>query len=72
MDITLGIKHGRDLQFATDEAATDVETRLGEAMKDGSVFAITDSKGRRIVVPGDKITFAEIGVPKPGAVGFRS
>lgn len=72
MDITLGIKHGRDLQFTTADSTKDVEAQLAAAMADGSVFSVTDAKGRRILVPGDRILFAELGAQRGGAVGFRS
>jgi hypothetical protein len=36
------------------------------------VLTLTDSKGRRVVVPAEKLAFVEIGSPTVGQVGFRS
>jgi hypothetical protein len=32
---------------------------------------LTDSKGRAVVVPADKIAYVEVGSPTASAVGFR-
>ena len=36
------------------------------------LLSLTDTKGRRIVVPADKLAYVEIGSPSVGQVGFRS
>ena len=36
------------------------------------MLALTDTKGRRIVVPGAKVAYVEIGTGVAGQVGFRS
>ena len=33
---------------------------------------LADSKGRRVLVPTDKLAYVEIGSPSAGQVGFRS
>jgi hypothetical protein len=44
---------------------------VSHALEQG-VFALTDSKGRRVIVPADKLAYVEIGSPTIGQVGFRS
>jgi hypothetical protein len=41
-------------------------------VKSNGTLAIDDVKGRRILVPGDKIAYVEIGGGVAGQVGFRS
>ena len=36
------------------------------------MFSLTDTKGRRVLVPADKLAYVEIGSPTVGQVGFRS
>ncbi len=36
------------------------------------MLALTDTKGRKVIVPSDKLAFVEIGSPAIGQVGFRS
>ena len=36
------------------------------------VLTLTDTKGRRVVVPGAKVAYVEIGTGVAGTVGFRS
>ena len=33
---------------------------------------LTDTKGRKVLVPTDKLAYVEIGSPSSGQVGFRS
>ena len=36
------------------------------------MLTLTDAKGRRVVVPGAKVAYVEIGTGVAGPVGFRS
>ena len=72
MDIKIGVQHAnRELLIDSDEAQESVETAVSEAVQQGTPLVLTDTKGRRIVVPGDKIAYAEIGGGVSGSVGFR-
>jgi hypothetical protein len=33
---------------------------------------LTDTKGRKVIVPTDKLAYVEVGSPSLGQVGFRS
>ena len=35
------------------------------------MLALTDAKGRRLVVPGDKLAYVDISTSVTGQVGFR-
>ena len=73
MEVKIGVQHAqRELVVETDESAENVEKLVGDAITSGGVLALTDSKGRRIVVSGDRIAYVEIGGGVAGAVGFRS
>ncbi|MEO5852769.1 MAG: DUF3107 domain-containing protein [Nocardioides sp.] len=72
MEVKIGIQHAnRELVVETAEDLDSVEKKVTEAVTDG-VLTLTDTKGRRIVVPGDRISYVEIGGGVAGQVGFRS
>jgi hypothetical protein len=74
VEIKIGIQQAqRELTVEVSESAEDVEKLIGDAIAtEGGVIALTDTKGRRIVVPGAKVAYVEIGTGTAGTVGFRS
>ena len=44
----------------------------GGQLEQGGVLSLVDSKGRRLVVPGEKLAYIEITTSTTGTVGFRS
>ena len=74
VEVKIGVQHAaRELVVETDESAEDVEKPVAEARRRPSgVLALTDSKGRRVIVPADKLAYVEIGGGVAGQVGFRS
>lgn len=73
MEVKIGIQHApRELVVETDESAESVEKMLADAIGADGVLALSDSKGRRVVVPASKVAYLEIGSSTVGAVGFRS
>jgi Protein of unknown function (DUF3107) len=72
VEVKIGIQHApRELTVDTQEDQESVEQKVAAALPDG-VLTLTDTRGRRIVVPGDRIAYVEIGGGVSGAVGFRS
>jgi hypothetical protein len=72
MEVKIGIQHAsRELVIDTTEDLETVEQKVADAVKEG-VLNLTDTKGRRVVVPGDRIAYVEIGGGVSGQVGFRS
>jgi hypothetical protein len=73
MEVKIGVQHApREVVLETSESRDDVEKQVAEAVKNGGTLAIDDNRGRRILVPGDKIAYVEIGGGVAGQVGFRS
>ena len=72
MEVKIGVQHApRELVVETTESAEDVEAALNEALADGSTLALTDSRGRRVLVPARNIAYVEVGGGVTGQVGFR-
>ncbi len=73
MEIKIGVQQAsRELTLETDESAESVEKLVSEALSGGQVLVLTDTKGRRVLVPSDRLAYVEIGGGVSGQVGFRS
>ena len=73
MEIKIGIQHvARELTVETEETSVEVEASLRKALADSSLVALTDEKGRKVLVPADKIAYIDLGQEKSRPVGFGS
>ncbi len=73
MEIKIGIQHAqRELLVESSATAEEVEQQVASAIAEGGVVTLTDSKGRKILVPADRLAYVEIGGGVAGQVGFRS
>jgi hypothetical protein len=72
MEVKIGVQNAnRELVIDSELTGDDVEKAIAHALEQG-LLSLTDSKGRRVVVPADKLAYVEIGSPSVGQVGFRS
>ena len=74
MEVKIGVQHApRELTVEVDGDADQVEQSVRSALSDASgVLALSDAKGRRVLVPTAKLAYVELGSPTIGQVGFRS
>lgn len=73
MEVKIGvINANRELTVDTTLEASAVEDLVRTAIADGSVLSLVDGKGRRVVVPAEKVAYVEIATSTVGQVGFRS
>ncbi|SEU29012.1 DUF3107 domain-containing protein [Nonomuraea wenchangensis] len=72
MEVKIGVRSvHRELVVETDLSAEQVEEEIRNALSvERGVFAITDVKGRRVVVPVSALGFIEIGEDESRPVGF--
>ncbi|WP_043630593.1 DUF3107 domain-containing protein [Nonomuraea candida] len=73
MEVKIGVRSvHRELVVETDLSAEQVEEEIRNALSvdRGGVFALTDIKGRRVVVPVAALGFIEIGEDESRPVGF--
>jgi len=72
MEVKIGVQNAsRELSIDTTMDADEVEKAVAKAA-DGGLLVLADSKGRRIVVPGEKLAYVDITTSLTGTVGFRS
>jgi Protein of unknown function (DUF3107) len=72
MEVKIGVRQApRELVIDTPDTAEDIEARLLEAVSTEGLLTLTDSRGRRVLVPAAGIAYLEIGTSVSGQVGFR-
>jgi hypothetical protein len=72
MEVKIGVQNvARELSIDTTLEADEVEKAVAAAA-DGGLLVLSDSKGRRVVVPGDRLAYVDITTSLTGTVGFRS
>lgn len=74
MEVKIGVQDvSRELVVDTNQEGDEIEKIVTQALAGNEpVVALTDTKGRRVIVPTDKVGYVEIGSPTVGQVGFRS
>lgn len=71
MEVKIGVQHApRELVVETEESAETVEKLVADALAGGPVLALSDAKGRKVIVPTEKLAYIEIGPRTIGKVGF--
>lgn len=74
MEVKIGVQNvNRELVLDTDQEGDEVREAVEKALAgEGGVLSLTDNKGRRVMVPVDRLAYVELGSPTIGQVGFRS
>jgi len=73
VEVKIGIQSvPRELVVETDTPPEEIEHGLASALADGahSVFALSMSKGGKVLIPADKIAYVEFGAPEARRMGF--
>jgi len=72
VEIKIGVQHSaRELTLETDQTAEELEKAISAALAGKStLLTLTDEKGRKVIVPADKLAYVEIGEPTARRVGF--
>ena len=74
MEVKIGVQNvNRELVLDSDESGEDIQAAVAQALSgEANVVVLTDTKGRKVIVPTDKLAYVELGSPTVGQVGFRS
>ncbi len=72
MEVKIGVQFApRELVLESTLSPTQVEQAVAEALSGRSgVLTLVDDKGRRVVVPADKLAYVEIAESEQRRVGF--
>ncbi|GGF40112.1 ATP-binding protein [Marmoricola endophyticus] len=74
MEVKIGVQNApRELVIDTDLDADGVEKAVSDALSGAAgVLSLSDAKGRRVVVPAERLAYVEVATSVTGTVGFRS
>ena len=71
VEVKIGVQNvAREITFETDDTPDEVAAAVEKALASGERLSLTDTKGRRILVPGAALGWVQIGESEKGRVGF--
>ncbi|MFG2759779.1 DUF3107 domain-containing protein [Streptomyces wuyuanensis] len=72
MEVKIGVQHApREIVLESGETAEQVEQAVADALAGkAQLLSLTDDKGRKVLVPADRIAYVELGEPTTRRVGF--
>ncbi len=72
MEVKIGVQFAtRELSLESAQSADEVVKAVSEALRaDLGVLTLVDDKGRRVLVPADKLAYVEIAETEQRRVGF--
>ena len=72
MEVRIGVQHAtRELVIDSPETTEAITTAVSAALTgDSKILSLDDERGRRVVVPAEKLAYVEIGEPSSRRVGF--
>ena len=72
MEVKIGVQHAnRELVLESEQSPDEVQQAVAEALSGKSaLLQLTDDKGRRVIVPADRLAYVEIGEVSIRKVGF--
>jgi hypothetical protein len=71
VEVKIGVQHAaRELSVSTESAPEAVLKALDTALKDETVFTLTDAKGRTVAVPAGKVAYLDFTSDAGRKVGF--
>ncbi len=74
MEVKIGVQFAaRELVLESAQSPADVESAVTTALADSSgVLTLVDERGRRVIVPVDKLAYVEIAEAASRTVGFTA
>ncbi|MEV7427290.1 MULTISPECIES: DUF3107 domain-containing protein [unclassified Streptomyces] len=72
MEVKIGVQHTpREIVLESGQSAQEVERAVADALAGkAQLLSLTDDKGRKVLVPAERIAYVEIGEPAARRVGF--
>jgi hypothetical protein len=72
LEVKIGVQYaGRELVLESAQSPAEVEKTVTEAITNSTgVLQLVDEKGRRVIVPVDKLAYVEIAEQSHRPVGF--
>ncbi len=73
MEVKIGVQYAhRELVLESAQSPAEIEDAINKAVKNGGMLSLVDDKGRRVLIPVDKLTYVEIAEAATRMVGFTA
>ena len=73
MEVKIGVQYAaREIVLESGQTPEAVEQLVTAAIEAGGVLTLADERGRRVLIPVEKLAYVEIGEPLERRVGFGS
>ena len=71
MEIKIGVQQtAREIALESDQSPEDIDASVRKAIADGGILSLEDDRGRRVLVPADRLAYVEISPATARRVGF--
>jgi uncharacterized protein DUF3107 len=72
VEVKIGVQHAnRELVLESEQSPDEVQEAVAAALSGKSnLLQLTDDKGRRVIIPADRLAYVEIGEVSIRKVGF--
>ncbi|GAA4901760.1 DUF3107 domain-containing protein [Streptomyces coeruleoprunus] len=72
VEVKIGVQHApKEIVLESGQSADEVERAVADALAGkAQLLSLTDDKGRKVLVPADRLAYVEIGEPTARRVGF--
>lgn len=71
MEVKIGVQYAaREIVLESGQTPDEVQKLITASLKDGGLLILADERGRRVLVPVEKLAYVEIGEASERRVGF--
>ncbi|MDP4689405.1 MAG: DUF3107 domain-containing protein [Candidatus Nanopelagicales bacterium] len=71
MEIRIGVQQtAREIVLESADALDDISAAVEAAIANGGLLTLEDDKGRRVIIPADRLAYVEISPLSVRRVGF--
>ncbi|MFJ5553003.1 DUF3107 domain-containing protein [Streptomyces sp. NPDC093225] len=72
MEVKIGVQHApREIVLESGLSAEELEAVVADALTGKTqLLSLTDIKGRKVLIPTDRLSYVDIGEPSVRKVGF--
>jgi polysaccharide deacetylase 2 family uncharacterized protein YibQ len=71
MEVRIGVQNSsREVVIDSVDSADSINKKLEAALSSGTIFSLSDEKGRTVVVPAASIAYVDIAASEVRKVGF--
>jgi hypothetical protein len=71
VEIKIGVQQtAREIALESDQSPDEIDAAVRKAIADGGILTLEDDRGRRVMVPADRLAYVEISPASSRRVGF--